>query len=35
MWVEGYMIVYGSFRKVGVPYFGVLIIRVIIFRAPY
>ena len=24
---------YGSFRKLGVPYFGVLIIRILLFRA--
>ena len=24
--------IYGSFRKLGVPYFGVLIIRILLFR---
>ena len=27
--------IYGSFRKLGVPYFGVLIIRILLFRVPY
>ena len=26
---------YGSFRKLGVPYFGALIIRILLFRVPY
>ena len=26
---------YGSFRKLGVPYFGVLIIRILLFRVLY
>ena len=26
---------YGSFRKSGVPYFGVLIIRILVFRVLY
>ena len=26
---------YGSFRNVGVPYFGVLIIRILLFRVLY
>ena len=27
--------VFGSFRKLGVPYLGVLIIRILLFRVPY
>ena len=27
--------VYGSFRKFGIPYFGVLIIRILLFRVLY
>ena len=27
--------VYGSFRKLGDPYFGVLIIRILVFRVLY
>ena len=26
---------YGSFRKLGAPYFGVLIIRILLFRVPF
>ena len=31
LWYHGY----GSFRKFGVPYFGVLIIRILLFRVLY
>ena len=30
-----YIYIYGSFRKLGVPYFGVLIIRILLFRVLY
>ena len=30
-----YIQLYGSFRKLGVPYFGVLIIRIPLFRVLY
>ena len=30
-----YLGVHGSFRKLGVPYFGVLIIRILVFRVLY
>ena len=33
-WYE-YALICGSFRKLGVPYFGVLIIRILIFRVLY
>ena len=29
-----YILSYGSFRKLGVPYFGILIIRILLFRVP-
>ena len=32
---KGPMQLYGSFRKFGVPYFGVLIIRILLFRVVY
>ena len=28
-------VLYGSFRRLGVPYFGVLITRILLFRGPY
>ena len=31
----GSLIDFGSFRKLGVPYFGVLIIRILLFRVLY
>ena len=27
--------IYGSFRNLGVPYFGGLMIRILLFRVPY
>ena len=29
------LVIYGSFRKVGVSFFGVLIIRILLFRVLY
>ena len=31
----GNLVLYGSFRKLGVPHFGVLIIRILLFRVLY